>query len=452
MKRFVVALFALSLGCDAVVDGSCAEGYLFCDDACRPIADCHRRDAAAPIDSSSADSAEIDSSTIDSTTVDSAEIDAADSSMIDSAEADSSTIDSAPVDSETVDSAPVDSGAVDSALADTAAVDSTVVDSSLVDSATIDSAIVDSGVDTAVPDTCPSPPYVTATNCGACGVTCSGATPSCKAGLDGTYACGPVCDAPTTQCPAGCVDLDVDPNNCGGCGKTCATGLCNGGRCRGAKTGHVVVVGHDYSGATPTVAASRVLVNAVFLPPKNPVRVLAYQQWSEPAAVSSIKAILDAGAAARGRTYAMTVATSLASFRDQLLIDNFEVALVLDQPNAPAGALGVVGSSASLSLDSFSRVGGVVVVLDGGSGVSQMPQFLTASTMLGTSGHTTITGKSVDVVAPSDPIASGVLGPYVSPTRSVSFSVTDPPSSSLVTVVSEPVATRPVVLHKTVLK
>lgn len=434
MRRLVAALFALSLGCDAVVDGSCSDGYEYCDGACRPIGACHTSDSGT-VDSIAVDSGENDT-TIDAT--------AEDASAIDSASEDSAVIDATAIDSATGDSAAIDSpAAIDSATGDSTTIDSTPVDASGVDGAS---------PDTAPPDTCPPPPYSTPTHCGACGVVCAGATPSCKARLDGTYGCGPVCDAPTTLCPAGCVDLDVDPTNCGACGKTCPTGLCNGGKCRGAKSGHVVVIGHDFTGATPALSVSRVLVNAVFLPPKNPVRVLSYEQWSEPTSVARVKAILDDGALASGRTYVKSVATSLADFRDRLLIDKFDVALVFDQPNAPAGALSTVGVDAAVSLDSFSRVGGVVVVLDGASGISQMPQFLTASTMLGTSAHTTITGKAVDVVAPADAIGVGVLSPYSAPTRSVSFTVTEPPSTSLVTVVSEPVSAKPVVLHKVVFK
>jgi len=422
MKRLASILSALLLvsGCgDAVVGGECADGYEYCDGACRPSSVCHPSDGAGDVT-----------------------VDAPSDSATDAGEADS-----------TADSSASDSTLSDSTLSDSSAVDSP--DSPGAETTTGDTGVVGSDtsvVDTGPADTCPAPPYNTTSNCGACGVACSGTTPLCKTKLDGTFACGPVCDAPTTLCPAGCVDLDVDPSNCGSCGKVCPTGLCNGGKCRGAKAGHVVVIGHDFVGTTPAMAVSRVIVNAVFLPAKNPVRLLAYEQWADPVAIANVKAILDDGALASGRTYVKTSAMTLAEFRDRLLVDDFDAALVFDQPKAPAGALDTIGADTKLSLDSFSRIGGVVVVLDGASGVSEMPRFLTASTMLGTSGHTVVTGKPVDVVAPADAVGVSVLSPYSAPTRSVSFTVTEAPSASLVTVVSEPVSTRPVVLHKVVFK
>jgi hypothetical protein len=363
VKSSLLALLALSLmGCgDAVVDGACADGYEYCDRACRPIVACHPA-AVAP-----------------------------------------------------------DAGATD-AVADSAPTDG-----------------------------CPPPPYVTAEYCGACDISCSGDTPSCKVQIDGTFACARACEEPQTYCAGSCVDLAVDPQNCGACGNVCPTGLCNGGTCRGASAGHVVVVGHDFVGAAPGLAVSRVITNAVFLANKNPVRVITFEQWADPAAVASVQSILDGASSASGRTYVKTVAANAMDFRDRLLIDQFDVALVFDQTNAPAGVLATIGSDTKGSLDSFSRVGGVVVVLDGGGGSSEMPSFLTASTMLGVSAHDGNTSP-VDVVAPADAIGIGVHSPYSAPARSVTFTVSDPSSPSLITVVAEPLSAKPVVLHKVVFK
>src|SRR5262249_38403981 len=63
----------------------------------------------------------------------------------------------------------------------------------------------------------------TTSNCGGCGVTCSGGTPNC-AGSGSTYACSSGCSAPTpTLCGSTCVDTTTDPNNCNTCGNQCTT-------------------------------------------------------------------------------------------------------------------------------------------------------------------------------------------------------------------------------------
>jgi len=245
-------------------------------------------------------------------------------------------------------------------------------------------------------------------------------------------------------------DVMVDPNNCGVCGNVCPTGLCNGGVCHGAKPGHIVVVGHDYVGAAPGLAISRVIANAMFLVHRNPVRVVAFEPWANPMSVASVRSTLDHAAALSGRTYSKTIANNAAELRAHLQIENFDVALVFDQAYAPEGALEALGAETKTSLDSFSRVGGVVVVLDGGSGRSEMPKFLTASGMLGVASHERNTAKRVNVVAPADAIGIGVHSPYSAALSSVTFTLSEAASPLLVTVVAEPTSELPVVLHKVV--
>ncbi|MBI2388821.1 MAG: hypothetical protein HYV09_04310 [Deltaproteobacteria bacterium] len=433
MRAWWLPLIAvLAVGCgQAVVDGACADGYEPCDGACRPAGTCS---LLAPDGGGDV--------TLDGTP--DGVTDGGGDGELDSADGDLDALVDDARDALVDDARDALADGASDALADAA------TDGDL--DALADGAGAGDATGDAVGDGCPPPPYTSTSHCGACGVVCSGATPMCKKALDGSYGCGPVCDVPTTLCGTTCTDLEVDPVNCGGCGKTCPTGLCNGGKCRGARAGHVVIIGHDYVGAAPSLAVGRVVVNAVFLPPKNPVRVLAYEQYADAAAISSVKAILDAGALGSGRTYVKTTSTTLVDFRDRLRIDDYDVALIFDQPSAPAGALDTVGADMKLSLDSFSRVGGVVVVLDGGGGVGQMPSYLTSAALLATTGQTTVTGKALDVVAPGDAVGVGVLTPYSAPSRSVSLTTTEPPSSSLITVVSEPTSSKPVVLHRVVFK
>ncbi len=74
----------------------------------------------------------------------------------------------------------------------------------------------------------------TATNCGACGSTCSGGTPLC--GPSGTtFACRSVCTGTQTLCGTACVDTATSLADCGGCARPCApanaSAACTGGTC-----------------------------------------------------------------------------------------------------------------------------------------------------------------------------------------------------------------------------
>ncbi len=65
-------------------------------------------------------------------------------------------------------------------------------------------------------------PVDTATNCGTCGVACSGATPDCS-GSGSTYSCASGCTAGLTLCGSTCVDTSNNGSNCKTCGNACST-------------------------------------------------------------------------------------------------------------------------------------------------------------------------------------------------------------------------------------
>jgi hypothetical protein len=71
-------------------------------------------------------------------------------------------------------------------------------------------------------------------NCGSCGVVCSGNTPVCNATQ--CSPCGDVYSGALT-CNGSCVWPDWDTNNCGGCGTVCSgnTPFCNAGTCAGCE-------------------------------------------------------------------------------------------------------------------------------------------------------------------------------------------------------------------------
>ncbi len=74
------------------------------------------------------------------------------------------------------------------------------------------------------------------THCGACAVTCTGATPLCASSA-AAYSCVSGCTAPTPDlCNSSCVNVASDTSHCGACGMACATGphatpLCTAATC-----------------------------------------------------------------------------------------------------------------------------------------------------------------------------------------------------------------------------
>jgi hypothetical protein len=95
-------------------------------------------------------------------------------------------------------------------------------------------------------------------NCGACGTTCSGATPLCAPATGpSAFACVAGCPAtqPTT-CMGSCTNEQTSATACGGCGPSfaCAAGLtCQSGRCTGP---NLTLSPTQYPFATTAVGAS----------------------------------------------------------------------------------------------------------------------------------------------------------------------------------------------------
>src|SRR5690606_27285262 len=87
------------------------------------------------------------------------------------------------------------------------------------------------------------------------------------------------------------------------------------------------------------------------------------------------------------------------------------------------------------SLDSFTRGGGVVITLSGGTG--EMDQFLTQSGLLPLTSMTEVTGQLLHNRAPGDAVGLNVLTPFVAPRMSCTFQTSVTPSSLDVFVVRD---------------
>ena len=259
------------------------------------------------------------------------------------------------------------------------------------------------------------------------------------------------CMPPLVSCGGTCIDVTSDPTNCGGCNIVCASQLCDNSRCVGAASGGVVYIGHDYTSTPPGTAQARVLSNAVFIPGSNPLHVMAYERYAMPSSISHVDAILNSVATQLGRTLSIRSVTTDDDVRDQLSLPNYDVLLVHDQSSAPDMALASLGSNWSQTLSNFTLGGGVVVILDGGTGIGQMPAFATATGLLQVMSHTGMaTWTPLTVSSRIDVVGIGVISPYAGEQSSVSVS-TEANGGNVVYVVeleTDSGAGAPVVVHK----
>jgi hypothetical protein len=281
-------------------------------------------------------------------------------------------------------------------------------------------------------------------------------TPADATGDDSTLADAPAdtaspCTSPLVFCGGQCLDVTGDPLNCGTCNVVCASQLCSNGQCMGAASGGIVYIGHDYATTLAGTAQARVLSNAVFVPSSNPLHVMSYERYASATAINHVDTILGNMARQLGRTLVIHSTTSDDEVRDQLALPTYDVLLVHDQGGAADGALATLGGQWAPTLATFALGGGVVVVLDGGGGVGQMPAFATGTTMLDVSAHrTTAVGTPLFVSSRSDVVGTAVVSPYGAGQSSVSLT-TEPNGGNVVYVVEvagDAGGNAPVVVHK----
>jgi hypothetical protein len=140
-----------------------------------------------------------------------------------------------------------------------------------------------------------------------------------------------------------------------------------------------------------------------------------------------------------------------------LNIQNYDVFLIYEQPNAPAGELAALGAAwgGSLVLDSFARAGGVIVVLDGAQGTGEMTEFIDAADLLSVEGHDAIpitdTTTRFYNRAPGDALGINVVSPLSPVPNSCTFDTMAVPSPETVFVITNaaaPADGQPAVVHR----
>ena len=298
------------------------------------------------------------------------------------------------------------------------------------------------------------PPFNRSDQCGACDVACPASAPFCARAGE-SFECVEGCEEPTVLCSNRCVDITSDPFHCGRCNNLCPTGLCRNSRCIGDSAGHIVIACFSYEQVQSTSPQTTMLGNAVFLNPAEEVRILVYDRRSSDAAKINTNRAVTWSAASRGRAFEVTSTASPTMVAESLSAPNFDVFLMLDQQQAEDGELMVLGQLLAIPLESFTRGGGIAIVLTG-------PEASGISEFLGSDGAglidipevTSITGRELDVRAPSDSLAANVLTPFLALRESCAFSGGLQESLNLASVVSvtpgEGEMPAPVVFHRVV--
>jgi hypothetical protein len=414
------ALIAVSCGVDnSLVGGHCAPGYVACGSRCVPRTSCvSLQDASRTASDAAVDGTQPDSAFAET----GSESDEGPDQGVGPDDATSGDADATPDDGST------DTGGEEEASALEAAVSDGGPDSSDA-SSVFDGSDADAGVDAeAGGDAIANP----------------------DASTDDGEAGNP-CTPPLVFCGGLCIDVSADPLNCGACNVVCASQLCSGSRCSGAASGGIVYVGHDYTTTLPGTAQARVLSNAVFIPQANPLQVMSYERYASPSAISRVNSILTNVASQIGRTLGIHHTTSDGDIPAQLRLPDFDVLLVHDQPTAPDGALATLGTSWAVTLRTFTLGGGVVVVLDGGTGIQQMPAFATGTGLLAVDTNSPVAvATPLLVTSRVDVVGIGVISPYGAGQSTVSVT-TEPNGGNVVYVVearSDAGSGSPVVVHK----
>ena len=303
---------------------------------------------------------------------------------------------------------------------------------------------------TGEPDANPCvPPYNDPQHCGDCTTVCVDPNPVC-APSSGSYVCRPRCEEPLFDCNGSCVDRDSDSNNCGGCGKVCPSSVCQAGACVGVQVGHFVGICMNYR--TPSSGpAPYILGNSIMLATSNPIRILAYNEHADPTTQQKVDAII---ASTVSTPVSISYISDSTQVRNQLLRANYDVFLVYEQPNAAHDELASIGDVWASPLESFTYVGGVVVMLDGGQGVAEMSQLFTNTRMLQVTDEVILTPPPLLALrAGGDAIGARhmttqlpsqadtcVFDTTLTPDQTTSFVITDQPEAG---------TPRPVVVHIT---
>jgi hypothetical protein len=169
---------------------------------------------------------------------------------------------------------------------------------------------------------------------------------------------------------------------------------------------------------------------------ENPVKILAFAQYADSTVRGRVNQVIDWAARARGRTYQIMTVNAPDDVNSLLKKPDFDVFLIYDQQLAPTGVLGGYGTQWGKAIESFSFVGGVIIGLDGNTGVQEMGELLTNAAILPVSGKSSMSRKQVYNREPGDVVGVNVVSPFLAPRDSCVFTTsatTDTNTSFVIT-------------------
>lgn len=212
----------------------------------------------------------------------------------------------------------------------------------------------------------------------------------------------------------------------------------------GTARGHAVLIGH--LGIAPADGQDDVIANAIFSSERaGELDVVSYTERADPSWMGHIDGLIDDQAAARGRVVRRSTLATASGLGTALA--SADVLLVLHQL-ADESTMRTVAGFWHDALVEFLDAGGVVVVLSAATGGSGGYEYLLLDgDRLFTLPAREVNASSttVEIVAPTDVVAAGVISPYPAGSQSI---LCFPSSSGGTLVARTQTALCPVVRHR----
>jgi len=145
----------------------------------------------------------------------------------------------------------------------------------------------------------------------------------------------------------------------------------------------------------------------------------------------------------------------VAAVTNNLSINDYQVLLVHDLELAPAGEAASTATTweSGSTISSFTRAGGVVIVLDGADGRGEMHEFISSANLLDISGQMDITNQFVFNKAPGDVLGVNVLNSFLGTSHTCTFQTNAPADNETIFVVTDDMDMgqgEPVVIHRVI--